>query len=56
MIVLEWIETIFARATDLIWINMVTLMCPDFMIRRQIPRKLLTAIKSGLDEIRVMEH
>ena len=32
---------------------MVTLMSPDFMIRRQIPRKLLTAIKSGLNEIHV---
>jgi len=48
LIVLEWIETIFARATDLIGINIVTLMCPDFMIRRQIPRKVLTAIKPDI--------
>ena len=48
MIVLEWIEKFFTSVNDLILINIVTLMCPDWLIRQQIQRKILTAIKSGL--------
>jgi len=42
---LHWIETFFAKIADLFLINAFTAMFPFFMIRRGIPRAILTAFK-----------
>ena len=42
---LYWIETFFAKIADLFLINAFTSMFPTFMIRREIPRVILTAFK-----------
>ena len=42
---LHWIETFFDKIADLFLINAFTSMFPTFMIRRDIPRAILTAFK-----------
>ena len=42
---LYWIETFFDKIADLFLINAFTSMFPTFMIRRDIPRAILTAFK-----------
>ena len=53
---LHWIETFFDKIADLFLINAFTTMFPNFMIWRQIPRKILTSFKPDRYMMRTMMY